>query len=92
MLLGALSTSAMCLYDTTQKEICLCELRRLIDVDLNAHETANLVRDIFLFSCYTGLRFGDAMALTMENIFKVGQEVYLREILRHTALQTSSRG
>jgi integrase/recombinase XerD len=54
------------------------ELNRLVEVDLNEHETAGLVRDIFLFSCYTGLRFSDAMALTMENIIKVGLDVYLR--------------
>ncbi|MFY0645005.1 MAG: site-specific integrase [Bacteroidia bacterium] len=54
------------------------ELERFQDVDLTEYEIASQVRDIFLFSCYTGLRFSDAMALTMDNIAKIGEEVYLR--------------
>lgn len=54
------------------------EIHQLCDVNLANHPTASQVRDIFLFSCYTGLRYSDAMALNMENIQKIGNELYLR--------------
>ena len=43
------------------------ELKRLIDKDFKI-ERLELVRDIFLFSCYTGLAYVDVKNLTNENI------------------------
>lgn len=43
------------------------ELKRLFDKDLKI-ERLVLVRDIFLFSCYTGLAYIDVKNLTKENI------------------------
>ncbi|WP_338410537.1 tyrosine-type recombinase/integrase, partial [uncultured Flavobacterium sp.] len=36
------------------------------------------VRDIFMFSCYTGLRFCDAMELTLDNIMIINDEQHIR--------------
>jgi len=54
------------------------ELERIKEVNLNRNETLDKVRDIFLFSCYTGLRFGDAMALKMEDIKTINGEPHIR--------------
>ena len=37
----------------------------------------NRIRDIFCFLCYTGMRIGDFLKLTDENIKRVGEEVWL---------------
>lgn len=46
------------------------ELDTLINSDLAGNKSLDKVRDIFVFSCYTGLRFRDAQNLTEENIYK----------------------
>lgn len=43
------------------------ELEKLILFNLD-NQSLEKVRDIFLFSCYTGLRFGDALDLSIEQI------------------------
>ena len=46
------------------------ELEQLKDHDLNGNESLIRVRDSFLFSVYTGLRFSDAIAMKDDNIKK----------------------
>lgn len=44
------------------------ELERLEGADLNAHPDLAAVRDVFVFCCYSGLRFSDAKALKEADI------------------------
>ena len=44
------------------------ELKKIIDHQLGDNESLKRVRDIFIFSVYTGLRFEDAQQLTMDKI------------------------
>jgi integrase/recombinase XerD len=60
------------------------ELEKIMDVDLSNNKTLAKVRDIFLFSCYTGLRFQDAMDITMDNLIDVDGEAYLQLDQRKT--------
>lgn len=46
------------------------ELRSIIDAGLNNNESLKRVRDVFVFSVYTGLRFEDAQQLTIDRITK----------------------
>jgi integrase/recombinase XerD len=46
------------------------ELENIVGHDLGGNESLIRVRDIFVFSVYTGLRFEDAQALTMTSIIK----------------------
>lgn len=46
------------------------ELQKIIDHKLGENESLQRVRDIFIFSVYTGLRFEDAQQLTMDRIIK----------------------
>ncbi len=49
------------------------ELKRVVDADLklgNLTKGLELTRKLFLFSCYTGLRFSDVMNLKKENIIE----------------------
>jgi integrase len=54
------------------------ELTKFLDVDLDGHRSLERVRDLFLFSCYTGLRFQDAQDLTMDNLNHIDDEVFLQ--------------
>ncbi len=47
----------------TQEELDMLEAH-----DLSGNESLQKSRDIFLFSCYTGLRFKDALSLEMDKI------------------------
>lgn len=46
------------------------ELRLIEALDLNDLKRLEKVRDLFLFSCYTGLRFSDAVKVKREHIIK----------------------
>ena len=47
-------------------------------LDLSKNESLDQVRDIFMFSCYTGLRFCDAIDLKMEDIQIINDEPHIR--------------
>jgi site-specific recombinase XerD len=44
------------------------DLNKIIDLDLSHNKSLNKVKDIFIFSCYKGLRFQDAQNLTIQNL------------------------
>ncbi|MFI5187221.1 MAG: site-specific integrase [Chitinophagales bacterium] len=46
------------------------DLNKIVKVDLSHNGSLDRVRDLFIFSCYTGLRFQDAQNLTTENLSK----------------------
>jgi len=46
------------------------ELQKITEHKLGGNESLMKVRDVFIFSCYTGLRFQDGQNLTMERITK----------------------
>lgn len=48
--------------------LTLEELNRFADLDLSLNERLEVIRDKFIFACYTGLRFGDVNSLKWENI------------------------
>jgi len=44
------------------------DLNKIIETDLSHNRSLDKVRDLFIFSCYTGLRFQDAQNLTVDNL------------------------
>lgn len=48
------------------------EIIKLKESDLGGNYSLQKVRDIYIFSVYTGLRYGDALALKLINIIKRG--------------------
>ena len=50
--------------------LSLEELKILQDLDLHKHKKLQRTRDMFLFCCYTGLRFSDAIKLRWKDIGK----------------------
>lgn len=54
------------------------EIERLKSLDLSNNKTLDVVRDLFLFSCYTGLRFADAQKSTINDIHDINGHPYLR--------------
>jgi integrase/recombinase XerD len=54
------------------------ELIRINSLDFSHNKPLDAVRDIFMFSCYTGLRFCDAMELSLEDIMMINDEQHIR--------------
>jgi site-specific recombinase XerD len=60
-------------YERTNREfLTKDELDRIIDLELD-NESLDRVRDLFLFACYSGLRFTDVSGLTHKSIVKDSQ-------------------
>ena len=55
---------------TTRTFLTLDELTKLESFDLSSNRSLETVRDIFIFSVYTGIRFADAQRLTTKHITK----------------------
>ena len=53
------------------------ELKRLEKLKYSDEHELNKVRDIFLFSCYTGIRFSDIVRLKDDDFTKVGKVYWL---------------
>ena len=51
-----------------REELSVAELERIIEHDLNGNESLQRVRDLFIFSVYTGLRYQDAQDLEKKHI------------------------
>lgn len=56
------------------------EIEKLNEHDLGENESLKRVRDIFIFSVYTGLRFEDAQKLTIDRIIKDKKGNYFLQI------------
>lgn len=55
---------------TNREYLSELELSQIRDFDFENQPKLDRVRDIFIFSCYTGLRFSDAQSLNQKNISK----------------------
>lgn len=53
------------------------ELNKLETLDLGSRRTLRRCLDMFLFSCYTGLRFSDMVSITNENFFYIEDKLWL---------------
>lgn len=51
-------------------KLTLAELKRVAEIDLSELEGLEIYRDIFLFSCYTGLSYNDFSALKRSTLCK----------------------
>lgn len=67
---------------TTQVYLTVDELKRLYDLD-NLSIELELVRDVFLIGCFTGLRKSDLLSLTAENF----QDRYIITTTKKTKIQ-----
>jgi site-specific recombinase XerD len=54
------------------------DLLKIVTKDLSHNKSLDKVRDLFVFSCYTGLRFQDAQNLTLENLTTYNKKAFLR--------------
>ena len=59
------------------------ELNQIKKYDLSDNLSIDKVRDFFLFSCYTGLRFNDALSLKMNDISEDDQGIKFISIMMH---------
>jgi len=62
------------------------EISSILKLDLSSNKSLERVRDIFIFSIYTGIRFKDAQSLTIHNLFKENKD----QIIRFNQIKTSS--
>jgi integrase/recombinase XerD len=54
------------------------DLTKVVIKDLSHNKSLDKVRDLFVFSCYTGLRFQDAQNLTLDNLTIYNKKAFLR--------------
>ncbi len=54
------------------------DLSKVIAKDLSHNKSLDKVKDLFVFSCYTGLRFQDAQNLTTGNLTSYNKKAFLR--------------
>jgi integrase/recombinase XerD len=54
------------------------DLAKVIAKDLSHNKSLDKVKDLFVFSCYTGLRFQDAQNLTTDNLTTYNKKAFLR--------------
>jgi len=60
------------------------ELNKITKLDLTHNLSLDKVKDIFIFSVYTGLRFEDAQCLTIENLNNYKEKPFIRFIQQKT--------
>lgn len=60
------------------------DLTKIIQLDLSHNSSLDKVKDLFIFSCYTGLRFQDAQNLVIENLTTFKNKPFLRYIQEKT--------
>lgn len=75
--------------------LSMTEIRKLIRLDLD-DMTLQLVRDAFLFSCFTGLSYIDLCTLTPQHIQQDGKQLWIsttrrKQDLRSTCASSRSR-
>ena len=59
------------------------ELNQIKKRDLSDNSSIDKIRDFFLFSCFTGLRFNDALSLKMDDIIEDDQGIKFISIMMH---------
>lgn len=59
----------------TLNELIAIEQCQIPELD----QSLQFAKDLFLFSCYTGLRYSDVMELTNDNIFENNHNIYIRK-------------
>lgn len=62
--------------DPAIKYLTIEELKRLENLDLSKHPRLDKARDIFVFSVYTGLRYGDAQFLTTSHLKIINENLF----------------
>lgn len=67
----------------TRNYLSMAEIRKLIRLELN-DATLQLVRDAFLFSCFTGLSYIDLSMLTPQQIQQDGKQLWISTTRRKT--------
>lgn len=63
---------------TNREFLSESELEKLIDLDLSENQSLSKVKDIFLFSVYTGIRFQDAQNLSIKNVIKEKKNYFIQ--------------
>ena len=71
--------------ETTREYLEPSEIMRLENLEFsNENKHLQKIRDMFLFACYTGLRFSDISAISNDNIKQRDSGIYLEMIMQKT--------
>ena len=74
----------------TRNYLSMAEIRKLIRLELD-DATLQLVRDAFLFSCFTGLSYIDLSLLTSQHIQQNGKQLWISTTRRKTGATVNVR-
>lgn len=69
---------------TDREFLSQIELNKIIELDLSDNFSLDKVKDLFIFSVYTGLRFQDAQSLTINNLGKYKNKAFIKFIQQKT--------
>jgi integrase len=78
-----------CGYKETQRTVLTAEELRMIEAKTFSLPRLEMVRNLFLFQCYTGLSYVDMAQLTWRNIVAGNGDVFWLEITRKKSGQTT---
>jgi len=70
---------------TDREFLSQIELNKIIEFDLSHNSSLDKVKDLFIFSVYTGLRFQDAQSLTIDNLGKYKNKAFIKFIQQKTS-------
>ncbi len=73
--------------DTDHVYLSESELRTLFELDLNLNKRLEKVRDLFLFACYTGLRFSDITQIQKEHFIDNNSRIKIHTIKTGEAVE-----
>lgn len=70
--------------EKTQRPFLDWERVQQLESFIPANETLQIIKDLFLFSCYTGLRLSDVQSLSKDSIQKAGEGFILNLTMQKT--------
>jgi len=76
---------------TEPKALTMSEVKQIEDLDVSYSPTLQKTKDMFLFSCYTSIRYCDLVKLSFENFIEENNEVRLKYVQQKTNVPVSFR-
>jgi len=74
---------------TEPKALTTSEVKQIEDLDVTYSDTLQKTKDMFLFSCYTSIRYCDLVKLSFENFIEENNEVRIKYIQQKTDVPVS---
>lgn len=72
-------------YNSPEKKaLTICQLKKIEEITISNNEALQQAKDMFLFSCYTAVRFSDLIRLSFDNFIEKENELSIRFVQEKT--------